>query len=450
MVKPITCSHRKLRPTGFLMFLPLHVLLAALLAAPLVAQAQGVVSGPVVISSPAQAVAEALARSPALRGAGAARQGVQGDALAAPLRPNPEASVLVENFGGLGGRGDYRGGRATETTFALSQRIELGGKRTARIALAGRTGDVATLDYEAARLDLARDVLTALADAEAANRVVTIEQDRLRQANNTLRIARGRVDAGKDPELQARRVEVTRVSAEVAVEKARREAAISLRSLATLVGVAEVDLAQRQPWFDDVGSTPQPPAPVDPMDRLSANPDFVRLSAAIAQQQANRAVQRANGVPDVTLQGGVRRLQIGRETAFIAGASIPLPFNDRNQAGIARAQAELSRAEADADRGRLTLAASLVAAERRTELAWRTVQSLRQRAVPAAEQAARLASAGFAEGKFTYIEALDALRVVSDARAQLNDARRDYHARRAEMERLRGEIPTLTQAGAMP
>ena len=424
-----------------------QLVFTALLAAPLAARAQGLASGPIVISSPAQAVAEALARSPALRGAGAVRQAVRGDALAAPLRPNPEASIVVENFGGLGGRGDYRGGRATETTLGLAQRVELGGKRTARIALAGRTGDVATLDYEAARLDLVRDVLTAVADAEAAARAVTIEQERLRQATDTLRIARGRVEGGKDPELQARRIEVTRANAEVAVEKARREAAISLRTLATLLGSAQVDLAPRQHWFDDVGAAPPPPVPADPMERLSANPDYVKLGAAIAQQRANMDVQRANGVPDITLQGGVRRFQEGRETAFIAGASIPLPFNDRNQAGIARAQAELSRAEAEADRGRLTLAASLVAAERRTELAWRTVQSLRRRAVPSAEHAARLASGGFAEGKFTYIEALDALRTLSDARAALNDALRDYHARRADADRLRGEVPTIMPAG---
>lgn len=402
-----------------------------------------------VISSPTQAVAEALARSPALRGASAVRQAIRGDALAAPLRPNPEASIVVENFGGIGGRGDYRGGRATETTLALSQRIELGGKRTARIALAGRNGDVATLDYETARLDLARDVWTALADAEAASRAVSIEQDRLRQASDTLRIARGRVDAGKDPELQARRIEVTRATAEVAVEKARREAAISLRNLATVLGIAQVELAPRQPWFDDVGQVPPPALPADPMERLASNPDYAKLSAAISQQRANMDVQRANGVPDVTLQGGVRRLQEGRETAFIAGASIPLQFYDRNQAGVARAQAELSRAEAEADRGRLTLAASLIAAERRTELAWRTVQSLRRRAVPAAEQAAHLAAGGFAEGKFTYIEALDAQRAMSDARAQLNDALRDYHARRAETERLRGEMPTIMPAGGL-
>lgn len=423
------------------------LLFTALLAAPISARAQGAPYGPIMILSPGQAVAEALARSPTLRGAGATREAVRGDALAAPLRPNPEVSALVENFGGLGGRGDYRGGTGTETTLTLGQRIELGGKRAARIALAGRTGDVATLDYEAARLDLARDVLTALAEAEAAARSVRIEQERLRQASETLRIARGRVDAGKDPELQARRIEVTRTSTEVAVERARREAAISLRSLATLLGVAQVELAPKQKWFDELGPAEQQPTSPDPMDRLAANPDYLRLSATIAQQHANMSVQRANGVPDVTLQGGVRRFQGGRDTAFIAGASIPLPFYDRNQAGIARAQAELSRAEADIDRGRLVLAASLVAAERRTELAWNTVQSLRKRAVPSAEQAARLAAGGFAEGKFTYIEALDAQRAMSDARAQLNDALRDYHVRRAEAARLRGEIPTILPAG---
>ena len=49
--------------------------------------------------------AAALARSPALRGAEASRQAVRGDALQAPLRPNPEATLLGENFGGIGGRG---------------------------------------------------------------------------------------------------------------------------------------------------------------------------------------------------------------------------------------------------------------------------------------------------------------------------------------------------------
>ncbi len=426
--------------------------LAASLAVPAAAARAGDVHAPadaIVISSPKQAVAAALARSPALRGAAASRQAVRGDALTAPLRPNPEASVVVENFGGLGGRGNYRGGRTAETTLGISQRVELGGKRTARIALAVLNGDLAGLDYEAARLDLAREVVSALADAEAASRVVGVERDRARLAAETVRIARGRVEAGREPLLQARRAEVSYATADVAVDRARREAETALRALAVLIGVPRVDLAPRQPWFEDIGPMPPPPPPGGPARRLAANPDFARLEAVVAQQRANLSLQQANAIPDVTLQGHVRRFEEGRETAFIFGASIPLPVNNRNQGGIARARAELSRAETDAERGQLTLDTALATAGQRMEQAWRAARTLRA-ALPAAEEAARLATGGFAEGKFTFLEVSDAQKALSDTRAQLNDALREFHARRAEAARLSGQEPGVPPAGRIP
>ena len=424
--------------------------LAAVIPAVVYGQNARVATGAVVVSSPEQAVAAAFARSPALRGADASRQAVRGDALQAPLRPNPEASLVVENFGGIGGRGDFRGGRAIETTLGLSQRLELGGKRTARIDLAARSGDVAGLEYEAARLDLVRDVVTALADAEAAARNIGVEQDRVRLAAETLRVARTRVEAGREPPLQAQRAEVVRATAEVAAERARRDAEVALRNLAVLVGAPQVELAPRQAWFDDLGPTPRLPSPADPLLRLASNPDLARLSAVVVQQSANVALQRTTAISDVTVQGYVRRLEEGRgETAFVAGASIPLPIRDRNQGGIARAQAELLRAEAEAERGRLTLVASLTTAERRTDLARRTVQGLRRDAVPAAEQASRAASVGFAEGKFGFLDVLEAQRALSDVRAALNDALREFHTRRAETKRLRGQEPVTTPAGGV-
>ncbi|WP_424137692.1 TolC family protein [Roseomonas chloroacetimidivorans] len=405
-------------------------------------------SGPVTINSPQQAVDTALARSSALRGAGAARQAVQADALQARLRPNPEASVTFENFGGVGGRGEYRGGRSVETTVGVAQRVELGGKRSARIGFAARSGDVAGLEYQGARLDLARDVITALADAEAASRLVAVERERARLAGETLRAARARVEAGREPPLQAQRAEVVRTTAEIAAERAQREVEISLAELAVLIGAPQVEIAPRQRWFEDVGPAPRPPVPADPLARLVGNPDLTRLDAAVAQQRANLSLQRATAVPDVTVQGQVRRFQDTGETAFVAGASIPLPFSDRNQGGIARAQAELLRAEAEADRGRAALAASLVAAEQRVASAWRSVQSLKRDAVPAAEQAARSASGGFAEGKFSFLEVLDAQRALSDARAQLIDAYREFHTRRAAADRLRGNLPSSQTNGS--
>ena len=252
---------------------------------------------------------------------------------------------------------------------------------------------------------------------------------------------RGRVEAGKESLLQARRAEVTQATTVLAAGRARNDAAAALRNLAALIGVPRVEIARHQAWFDDIGAAPPAPVYAASPDRTASNPDLLRFDAVVARHRADLALQRANGVPDITLQGYVRRFQQSGETAFMAGASIPLPFNDRNQGGIARAAAELLRAEADAERGRLTLAAALAAAEGQMEFAWRATGSLRRDALPAAEQAAKFAASGYAEGKFSFLEVLDAQSALSDTRVQLNDALRDFHTRRAEVARLRGQEP---------
>ncbi|MBI0435974.1 TolC family protein [Roseomonas sp. KE0001] len=425
------------------MTIKVFCLAAVLAAAPVMARAQNAhpAAAPLTITSPQQAVEAALNVSPALRGAGAARQAVQADALQARLRPNPELNSSFENFGGFGGRNENRGFTTLETTIGLSQRIELGGKRGARMDYAARNTAVAELDFNGVRLEVAREVVTALAAAEAANRLAEVERGRARLAAETLRASRGRVEAGRDPLLQAERAEVVRVTADIAAERAQREVEIALADLAVLIGVPRVALAPRQPWFEDIGPAPTRPAQAGPLARLTANPELARLDAAIAQQRSNLNLQRSNAVPDLTVNADVRRFGDTGETAFVAGASIPLPFFDRNQGGIARAHAELTQAEAAAERGRSALVAQLVAAEERLALAWRTVQSLRRTALPSAEQAARFASGGFSEGRFGFLEVLDAQRALSDTRAQLVEAYRDFHTIRAAVQRLRGEAP---------
>ena len=73
--------------------------------------------------------------------------------LQAGLLPNPELGAEVENFGGSdmrSGTFDECGGHGS----ALSQLIELGGKRAKRSRVAKLERDLAGWDYEAKRLDV--------------------------------------------------------------------------------------------------------------------------------------------------------------------------------------------------------------------------------------------------------------------------------------------------------
>src|SRR3546814_4458773 len=59
----------------------------------------------------------------------------------AGLRPNPSVMVEAEN---VAGSGPYRGTQSLEATTSLTLPIELGGKRSARIAVADARTDRAT------------------------------------------------------------------------------------------------------------------------------------------------------------------------------------------------------------------------------------------------------------------------------------------------------------------
>src|SRR6185436_12476862 len=95
------------------------------------------------------AVARALAASADVRAAARGIRVHEALAVQAKAFPNPEISGEVEN---VGGSGERQGFEETESTVLLAQRIELGGKRGARVRMAEQERSLAAWDHQAARL----------------------------------------------------------------------------------------------------------------------------------------------------------------------------------------------------------------------------------------------------------------------------------------------------------
>ena len=107
--------------------------------------------------------------------------------------------VEVENFSGSG---PFRGMDMAETTASIEQTIELGGKRSARVAV-GRA-DLQAARARAARVqgEFAFDLAAAYAEADASERRLQIATDQATLAQEDLRIASALVDAGREADLR--------------------------------------------------------------------------------------------------------------------------------------------------------------------------------------------------------------------------------------------------------
>ncbi|MBP6380359.1 MAG: TolC family protein [Sphingorhabdus sp.] len=383
---------------------------AALMAGALIASSGAALAEPVSLAA---ALARGAEQSPRVAVAKAKADAAEARARQAGASPNPELSLELENFAGTG---VFQGLRSTETTLALSQRIELGGKRSARVAVASAERDTAFLSYRAAEADLARDIRVAHAELRASEDLAVLARDNVAQARELSRTAKVLVDAGRDPPLRQLRAEAVLAEAQAEEARAFGELLAARRLLADLIGSDDPELSALVS-NDEAAPGALPPATPSLDEQLAA--------AERETAQARIRVARADAVPDVTASGGVRRFGEGRETAFVAGLSIPLPFRDRNRGNIEAAQADSLASEAslrlaglDARRAQHDARMLLGAAEAR-------VEALSGPSLAQAEEAVRLARIGYGAGKFSLLELLDAQAALTTAKTALIEARLD-------------------------
>ncbi len=382
---------------------------AACLAGALVATGSTVNAEPITLSD---ALKSAVGSSPRVTQAKALAEAAEARARQAGVSPNPELSLEVENFAGSG---VFQGLRSTEATLALSQRLELGGKRSARVEVARAERDFAFLSYKAALADLDREIRLAHAELRADEDRAILARDNTASAEELARTARILVDAGREPPLRQLRAEAALAEAKAEQARTFGELLSSRRLLAALI------------WSDDPelsATFAEEAAPANvPVEAPTLNEQL-----AIAQKNAALArvrLARANAIPDITASGGVRRFAEGRETAMVAGVSISLPFRDRNRGTIEASQSESLAAEAaamlarnEANRARYDARMLLGAAELRYE-------ALAGLGISQAEEALRLAQIGYNAGKFSLLELLDARNALNAARLNLIQARFD-------------------------
>ncbi len=375
-----------------------------------------------------QALSRAGINSPATEAAQFGVRAAQAGRTVAGLRPNPTVNADVEN---VVGTGPYKGLDQSETTVGFALPIELGGKRSARMAVAESRTLRAQIDASAAEADLRLRVTQAYVDALAAQRRLDIAQDQVGVTRENLRVARNRVKGGANSPIDEQRAALLAYSAEAELERARQTVEVSRLTLGQLIG-SDQPLALDQAWFDRTRAGAYGPAiPADPDGTLA----LAAATADLATANAQLRLARSQRIPDVTLSAGTRRLEGTGDQAMVFGISVPLALFNNGAAAVRQANAERNRADALRRQSRLDAAQQIAATRAERD---RAATSVRASApiLAASQEAARIARIGYSEGKFDQLALLDAERALLDARTAAIDARSSFHDAEARLARL--------------
>ncbi|MBX3562684.1 MAG: TolC family protein [Sphingomonas sp.] len=370
-----------------------------------------------------QALDEAESRSPEIVAARAAVSAAEARARQAGLLPNPELSVELENFAGSG---DYAGTRGLETTVAISQRLDLGGRRRSRLGVARAELAAAELRLAIARADLARQVREQFARAVTARDRLRLAEENDRLARELARIAGQLVEAGRDPPLRALRARSAAAQAAAQLAAAQADEAAARLTLAALFGATSPpesvagSLLDLEPRTIDAGRS---------LDVRLADAERAIAAAELDQQRAARNLDPAVGV-------GLRQFRGSGDVALVGGISMQIPLFDRNQGNIAAARSNVAAAEARRANALANVTVRARNAIAAVEAAEARVRALEGAAIPEAFEALRLAQSSYREGRASLIELLDAQNAYTTAEAALIDARLALALATAELGRV--------------
>ncbi|MBM3981708.1 MAG: TolC family protein [Planctomycetes bacterium] len=356
------------------------------------------------------------------------------DLIQAGLLPNPEFVYFVP-----------MSDKPYKYLFELP--IEALWLRPIRVKAAAREADRTAERLAQAGLDLMRDTRQAYADVVLARERVRIAGEAVKLRGRIAGLAAKRYKAGDISEQEAATARIDALQAEQDAARVAFDVPVLEERLRNLMGTGPL----RNPLRLD----PLPPPDGGDLDAAALARDATR--ARPDARAAAHAVAAAEARVRFAKLGWVRLLGVadatsGRESHVLGPAvRITVPVFNRNQGGIARAEAELERAV----RNQQTVTDQIILDVRRAHLQYQQARAeldvLRTKVRPEVEAAIRRTEAAYREGNVTIFIVLETTRQLLDnylREAQLHgDLRRFW----AELERGVGSrLAPATEPPAPP
>lgn len=350
-----------------------------------------------------------------------------GERQQAGLIPNPELSWEIE---------DTRRSTST-TTVMLSQALELGGKRGARIEVADRGQDAARIELERRGNELRAEVVQAYFSAFRAQTGLDLARQSQSLAQRGLEVAEGRVRAGKSSPVEATRAQVQLAETKLQVRRAETLKANAYRELARTTGSPMVSFDRLNDA--DLSKVMTPPS-AQLLSRLDQSAELRLAEVQIQRTEAALGSERAQRIPDLTVSIGSQYSREDREQVNVVGMSMPLPLFNRNQGNVLAASRRADQARDLRNAAELRLRTLIQSALDQWTTSAREVDSYHQVILPAAQKAVDTATRGFEMGKFGFLEVLDAQRTLIDARTQYLESMAMATDARVTVERVYGGL----------
>lgn len=373
----------------------------------------------------AKAIELALEGNPEVAAAKRQWEATEGQVLQGRSRPNPELAYSLE---------DTRSKTRTQS-WQLNLPVELGGKRAARTKAAEKTREQAQAQLAELQATVRANVAAAYFDVLTAQERLVLARDSAALAKSSTDTVSKRVAAGKVSPVEESKARVAEAGVRVELAQAASEQRNALSRLFALLGRIDAPYTVLDGKAENL---PSVPSLADLQPLISSAPGVVLARIEVDRRKALTALEQSKRVPDVTVSVGMQRSNETQRNVLLFGVSVPLPIFDRNQGNLLEALKLEDKARDELQAASVRLHSEVAQARERLSTITAEVQSLQQDVLPGAKSAYDAATIGFENGKFNFLEVLDAQRTYFTAKSQYLKALGEAHRAAADIDRLLG------------
>jgi cobalt-zinc-cadmium efflux system outer membrane protein len=315
--------------------------------------------------------------------------------------------------------------------FTLNWPLDALWQRPRRVAAAQLDVERVASSLIQSGLDVVRETRIAHAEVLLAQQCLRIGQESARVRGELARIAESRLKAGDASEMETNAMRIDAARAEEDRARFAYEALLAETRLRSLIGLAE----DPEPFVAGESEIPSSPA-ADVVglirQAIAARPDVRAAELTMEAAAAKAGWERSKAL---ALTATIDANGEGKEGFEIGpGFQLEVPLFNRNQAGKARAQAEIERAAWQYVEVKRRVALEVREACLLQDHATRAVEVLRERVLPLVEQEVRRAEKIYADGQAPYLVVLETTRQRLDAQLREADMMANIRRARAQLD----------------
>lgn len=358
----------------------------------------------------------------------------EAERIGARLRPRPGLTVSAEN---LRLSGETPANKLHEYGISVAQPIELGNRKALRMEVAERIVSVS----EARLTEVLRRQLFELKrtyyESVLARVLLEIEQENRDNFEGLVKFNTVRFEEGYIAEGDLIKVRLERTKFDFAVANAELALRRAKIRLLELTGERDFERAVRV----EISNRLQVPAVDLKLMQLKETalvnrPEIKVAEAELALAGVSIKLERSRAKGEVTPYLGYKR--VGVDNTVLAGVTVPLPMGNRNQSGIARAEAEQRVSETNLSLVRNRTLAEVEAAYRAYETAREQVRAYEAGLLKQADESREIQLGAYQEGATELITLIEAQKTRTEVRANYYRAIFDYYTSIFQLELATG------------